>query len=151
MFRTSVLIALLSLCAPAAFAAESQVIATYEHDSDVSLNRFEYDTNLQLNRAWVVLVLDDRGDYETGGLTEDRKAVRGLYFEPATQEVRFNNGRGTTICAVRKTGRRLGIFPYVKYEETGRCEVQMRQFVRRVDNGFEIREKKYDQYSFVVR
>jgi hypothetical protein len=151
MFRKSILFALLSLSAPSAFAVESQLIATYEHDSDVSMNRFEYDVNLELNRAWVVLLLDDRSNYETGGLSEERKAVRGMYFEPATREVRFNNGRGTTICAVRKTGRRLGLFPYVKYEETGRCDIQVRQVVRRVDNGFEIREKTYDQYFFVVR
>jgi hypothetical protein len=133
MFKPMMTVLALILAVPA-FAAESQLLLSQDGNGR-DYNGFEYNVNLSLNRAWVELNFDTR-DSEGGYSTEDvAKFVRGLYFEPASQEVRYNNGRGITICATRKVERFLGIFPHVEYEATGRCTVQLVRTSRSRDDG----------------
>jgi hypothetical protein len=75
-----------------------------------------------------------------------RRALDGLYYDPASKQVIYRNGAKEIVCA--EDSSFLGV---TSLKETGRCELRLSSETRRIDDGFKVREETVGKVLFEAR
>jgi hypothetical protein len=101
--------------------------------------------NRELGRAWidVQVHLNDSVADEGQDLEVISKAVEGLYYDSARKQVLYRTATETIVCAEDATFL-WGIY----LKSTGKCLLTPRTEHRKVDDGFEIRDRTVAKIVF---
>jgi hypothetical protein len=115
-----------------------------KHDGDIAAH---FDVDRDLGRAWIDVVITDRETEPAAQAPEVvRRALDGLYYDPARKQVIYRNGAEGIVCAEDSN------FLWVKsLKDTGQCELRPSSETRRIDDGFRIEEKNVGKVVFEAR
>ena len=134
----------LAICALAiassAGAAQAAQITVFERplenwDRDVSA---AFAVNRELGRAWIEVQVDpiNIGEEPPAPVVIPQR-IEGLYYDPARKQVLFRTTTGTVVCA---EDAKLLWSTYLK--STGQCSLTSVSEQRKVDDGFNVAERK---------
>jgi len=134
----------LAICAlpiaSSAGAAQAAQITVFERplenwDRDVSA---AFAVNRELGRAWIEVQVDpiNIGEEPPAPVVIPQR-IEGLYYDPARKQVLFRTATGTVVCA---EDAKLLWSTYLK--STGQCSLTSVSEQRKVDDGFNVAERK---------
>ena len=106
-----------------------------------------FDVDRDLGRAWIDVVITHPETEPAAEAPEVvRRALDGLYYDPARKQVIYRNGAEGIVCAEDSN------FLWVKsLKDTGQCELRPSSETRRIDDGFRVEEKNVGKVVFEAR
>ncbi len=130
--------------AQAAKGATSKTVFESElQDQELTAN---FDVNRDLGRAWIDVKLIP---YNQGDDAPDpqvfNEAVDGLYYDQASKQVIYRNGKTRVVCAEDSS-----FLWTTSLKETGQCRLNVSSEARKVDDGFHVRDETVGKVVFEV-
>jgi hypothetical protein len=104
----------------------------------------DFGVNRELRRAWIDVALTSPSLGEEGPTQEVTAiAVDGLYYDATRKQVLYRTGAETIVCA-----EDAKIFWSTYLKSTGQCLLTPRTEQRKLDDGFNIRERSVAKVVF---
>ena len=104
-----------------------------------------FDVNRELGRAWIDVQIqsEDVVGEEPPDQQIIMRQVDGLSYDPVRKQVLYQTAGGTTVCAEDAS------FLWTTYlKSTGQCQLTPRTEQRKMDDGFNIRERTVAKVVF---
>lgn len=149
-FRSWMICAGIALGLPAAASASgsADAVKIYEADAaSVSQAVKHFAVNRELGRAWIEITLYSPSPGDDGATPAvERVRVPGLRFDAERSAVVYEAGGQVVECARVETRKAL-LGTRDRIQPTGQCALSGRTVEARVDNGFEMEDRRrYEVY-----
>jgi hypothetical protein len=140
----------LSMCALVVVSsigvADAASVTVFEAPLDTSNQKIlaGFAVNRELGRAWIDVQVEWPSPGEAAPYGEViSKKVEGLYYDSARKQVLYRTATGPIVCAEDAT-----ILWSTYLKSTGQCQLTPVSEQRKVDDGFEIRERTVAKVLF---
>jgi hypothetical protein len=132
-------------------AASADVIKLTEFKTsrDTELYRTTYRVNKELKRAWIEVTIAE-SSFDDLHYSDVQVKVPGLSYSPEINGVVYNLNGKEVVCGTFYNSR-WTIDQGMSFRETGRCNIATGNYVKSLDDGFNIRNVKTTEVILTIR
>lgn len=141
----AIALALTSLVA----SADVIKLTEFKNNRDLELYRTTYRVNKELGRAWIEVTISDYKHDELH-YSDVRVKIPGLSYSAELNGVVYNMNGEEVVCGTFYNAR-WTIDMGMSFKATGRCNISTSNYVKKVDDGFNIKNVKMTEVILTIK